>query len=469
MKIFRSLAIALALLIAQTNVNAAVTGIKYKLVYNPSTCLYNVYMFITSGNTATIQEQEAYTAQVSIVVPTGTFVGVTGIISNEPKIGTYANNVLTRSTATNWYNSNKELNNPALAGSDVYSFVPNLTNAYYGNLNANDSVLLFSLPISVTDCATGLRLWNNNEIQGLPVAGGDPAPAGFGGLDYNNGHNFSANTLYQAYSGNAVSRVTPPKPNLSLAVTYVTGTKFADTSTASAGSSCASPLSYSWTGPNSFSSTSPHILINPITSQSFGTYTLTVTDAKGCSTSASSQLTSGTPLDLRLISFDGVGIKCTAFLNWKISSGTKFYKFFVQFSEDGITYKVIDEIYSANNAGRTKFSSDYLQNGKNGFYRIVIADDADGLTTGPSVYVATHCEGREILVSPNPTPGEIVIRGIELGDEIKVTNMDGRAILRQIAMDQMARVDISQFANGIYNVQVLRNQILQKTVRVVKK
>jgi hypothetical protein len=460
----KALLILLAIVFGHTAIQASVNGITYKLVYNPTSCLYNVYMTITSGSTTSIQEQEAYTAQVSIVVPTGTAVGTT-IVSNEPKTGSINNNVLTRTTPNTWSNSNFDINNAAMPGYDVYSFTAALTNAYYPVLNSGDSVLLFSVSIATTSCGAGVRLWNNNEILGSAVTG-DPNSTDFGGTDYNNGHDFSSSSVYQAYVGNGTSRVTPPSPTVTLTPTLNPGVSFADTSAATPGSSCAASLTYAWTGPNSFSSTSPSIYVSPLTSDKYGTYTLTVTDTKGCTATASSMI--AVPLPIKLINFDGVGKKCTVFLDWKAVTDMNFDHFNVQYSKDGTEYVTIGQVSNPGSSQEGNYSFTYNQERKKGYYRLMIMDKDGTFSYSQVVPVNTECEQRDITIVPNPVSTYFEITGISASDEIRITNTMGQAVLTSVSTGSSTRVDMSVCTPGLYSVAIIRDNTVIKTVSVIK-
>lgn len=461
----KTLLILLALTLGHTMAQAAVSAVTFKLAYNPSTCLYNVYMTVTGGSTTSIQEQEAYTAQVSIVVPTGTVVGAT-IVSNEPKTGSISNNVLTRTTAKTWSNSNFDINNSVLPGYDVYAFTPALTNAYYPALNNGDSVLLFSLSIGTTSCGSGVRLWNNNEIQGSPATGGDPTSTAFGGTDYNNGHDFSSSTVYQAYVGNGTSYVTPPSPTLTLTPTYTPGTSFADTSAAAPGSSCASGLTYAWTGPNSFASTSPSIYVSPLTASSYGTYTLVVTDAKGCTATASSTIS--VPLPIHLISFDGMGVKCAAFLNWKAITDGELDHFDVQSSTNGVNYETVGQVPAQANAAEGSYSFTVNQEDHKTYYRLKMVEQSGNISYSQVIPVSTECERREITVSPNPAATDLTIGGLNVGDKIKVINSIGQTMLLTTASENPMVIDIHAYTPGLYNVLVVRDNEVKKAVSIIK-
>lgn len=97
-------------------------------------------------------------------------------------------------------------------------------------------------------------------------------------------------------------------------------------------------LSYQWTGPNGFVSTT-----QDITDLGAGTYQLTVTDENGCSTLTSFTLTQPAPLTLthQASNYSGYGISCAGaedgFIGTTISGGTPDYNSISWTGPDGFT------------------------------------------------------------------------------------------------------------------------------------
>jgi hypothetical protein len=54
-----------------TQLHAQVTGVRYQLKYDTTTCLYNVNLIIASGSATSVAHRTMFNAQISFVVPNG--------------------------------------------------------------------------------------------------------------------------------------------------------------------------------------------------------------------------------------------------------------------------------------------------------------------------------------------------------------------------------------------------------------
>jgi hypothetical protein len=472
MKNLKLFILAILLCAPLSGVYAAVNNVTYKIVYNPSTCLYDVFMTVTNGSTTSIFEQEAYNAQVSIVVPSGTTVGTTSITSNEPKTGSYSGTTLTRTTATGWSYTNSNSWTSGSSNVTVYAFTPNLSNAYWPSLSTGSSVLLFSLPISTTTCGSGIRMWNNNIINGTSVAGGDPSSStsGFNGKDYNNGVNFSDDlsfNLIQAYSGNGTSSTAPVSPTIASTNLTISGGNINGTASVSQSGSCATISSYTWTSPAGggftyTSTTSPSFTRAALTAN-YGAYTLTVTNSLGCTATALATVA----LPIKLLSFTGTANKCNADLRWQIASTDKdAARFEVQYSADGARFATVGTL--DRNTYEDSYSFSYTQPSGRGFYRLKISEVGGKATYSEIVSVNTECAAPDITIAPNPTASYSTVNGIEPGDQIKVTDMLGNVIANYVSGGSRATIELSNLPAAVYNIIISRNTEVIKAAKLTK-
>lgn len=123
-----------------------------------------------------------------------------------------------------------------------------------------------------------------------------------------------------------ISFTTLPPVSLSVAATVnspvCAGTSIALTSTITGG---AAPLTFSWQGADGFSSTAQNPSLTNVTTDNNGTYTLTVTDAYHCQSSASTTLNVMAPPQGSLTNDGPVCPKATAHLKYTATSGTGPY------------------------------------------------------------------------------------------------------------------------------------------------
>ena len=461
--------VLLALLFTGTRAQAAVDSVSFKILYNASTCKYDVYMTVLGGHTTAGGGRSAYPGQLTIVVPTGSTVN--GIVSNEPKSGSRNGAIVTRTTPTTWSNSNIKMNYPgALSGFDAYAFTPGVSNAFYDSLNTNDVVLLFSVKILSNTCGAGIRMWNNNEVMGTAVSGGDPTSDNYENDDYNNGIGIGSPT--QRYKRNGISDVTPPNPMVNSVTPTCTSNSFSLTASANPGSSCASPLTYAWTGPNGFTNSSASFTITSPTAANSGTYRLTIKDANACMAVFAQGYNAINcallPLPIRLSAFDGSANKCTAVLSWQTAEAPTFKDFEVQYSNDGSRFETVGTVSSVNVSGGSSYTFNYDQASGRGYYRLKVIDIDGKDTYSKTISIVTSCDAQQITISPNPTSGNIYVKGIAAGDEVKVMDMVGQIVTSTKSQSDVAMLDLSAYAPGVYEVLVVKGQTAIKAGQVVK-
>ncbi len=246
---------------------AQVTNVRYQMRYNTTTCRYDCFLIIISGTATTAQQRAQFNSQYSIVVPTGSSITVA-----QNFMPLQNNQSYTGTTPLRWILSSSVIAPAAAPQSDFHSITPTLSPAaFYNNLIAGDSIRLFSLSISpVTNCGSGIYIYRNG------IDPGSSAP-GMGGGDFNNG--FTMGSANQLYSGN-IAQVNLPAPELSAVSTCSGGVEIDLTATTS---TCQTPLTYVWAGPNGYTGTTQDVSINPATLLNAGQYSVTVTDARGCS------------------------------------------------------------------------------------------------------------------------------------------------------------------------------------------
>lgn len=476
-------------------VQAQLTGGKYSIVYNNSTCLYDVFLIPDGGTATTTATRIPRTSRISLVLPHGSTIGVTypspfppfftfvSQVPNEPKSTT--NTIPGVGPAPVPWTQN-DYYGPALAngaaglpGYDVVAFDAPTNNVTYPSISSTSPILLFSLPITlpsgVNRCNLAVRLWNNNVIQGTAVSGGDPSSANIGNLtQYNNSFKIGDDNnggQTEKYTGNVSGSATLPPPVLSAFALTRAGAVINGTVTATQPGSCATISSYAWTGPNSFSTSgttvgSVNTFSRTTTSPAdYGTYTVTVTNSNGCTATASASV--GVPLPVKLLSFKGAGQGCQAQLAWEIGAGERgFQRFDVQYSADGRNFAVVGQV--ERNPYNDKYSFSYTQASGKGYYRLKIIDLGGKATYSEVAAVSTVCDNVMITIAPNPTATTTTVSGIEAGDQVKVTDMLGNVVANYVSGGSRATVDLEVFAPGVYSIIISRNTEILKAEKIIK-
>ena len=268
---FKIVFILIVFLLAN-HTHAQVESVKYQIRYNKSTCLFDCCLIIHQGQARTPQQRAQFSAQYTIVVPTGSIVDVAAnknpIQNNQSYKGILP---------LIWFVGSSVQNPEALEGSDLYAFTPTLSpTSFYNNLNAGDTLVLFSLRINtIKDCASGIRLFEN---------GVDPESSanGLGGGDYSQG--FTMGNTDQKYLSNE-NTIYPPLPDIS--ALYTSCQSGLEIQMEAQTNNCQSPLKYKWEGPDSYTSTGQDVLITNASPYKSGLYSVIVSDKFGCSKSLS--------------------------------------------------------------------------------------------------------------------------------------------------------------------------------------
>ncbi len=300
------------LLFLGNHLQAQVTSVNYQMKFDTATCLYDCYVIINSGSAVTQQERTQFNAQYSIIVPTG--IGLSLTQSYFPLVD---NTNLDGTVPSNWVISAPTVAPAAQPGSDFYSITPSLApTSRYNVLNSGDTVKVFSLQLDSTfSCAEGIRIYEN---------GVDPTSSdiGMNNLDYSNG--FTIGNTLQRYNENS-TQVYPPKPVIVSAIVECSdGIEIDLTAYTPA---CQLPLTYSWTGPAGYTSTTEDVSIPLTTNINNGDYTVTVTDAYGCMTEITIEATSKPDAGLDKTMCAGtmdtlIGVPSTG--TWEIGSNNSF-------------------------------------------------------------------------------------------------------------------------------------------------
>ena len=244
-----------------------VTSVNYQLKYDTVLCRYDAYIIINAGSATTSSQRIQFNSQYSLVVPTGTAINV--VESHMPLQGNLAYDGTIPCT---WSITSSIISPAAQPESDFYSITPSLSpTSRYNDLQSGDTIKIFSFTVSaITNCGSEIRIYNN---------GVDPssADAGMEGSDFSNG--FTIGGILPRYNANSTT-LSPPKPVI-VSATTTCGSGIEIDLTAST-SACQTPLSYSWTGPDGYSSTDEDVSIVPATSANTGDYKVIVTDSLGC-------------------------------------------------------------------------------------------------------------------------------------------------------------------------------------------
>jgi hypothetical protein len=194
---------------------------------------------------------------------------------------------------------------------------------------------------------------------------------------------------------------------------------------------------------------------------------VSVTDAAGCNASAS---TLRVPLPVTITKFAASAAKCNAILSWETASETAFDRFDVQYSNDGKSWITVSEVPGKKLQNGASYSYTYAQASGKGLYRLKMVDKDRTFGFSETVSVQTNCgtSAGQITIAPNPTTGIVNVRGVATGAEVRVIDMLGKVVATQIAADAALIINLSSYANGIYNVLVAQDGGWEKVGQIVK-
>ncbi|MBA4854104.1 PA14 domain-containing protein, partial [Emticicia sp. BO119] len=207
--------------------------------------------------------------------------------------------------------------------------------------------------------------------------------------------------------------------------------------------------SFSWSGPNGFSSSEQSPLVNSATSAMAGVYTLTVTASNGCTATATTNMV--------------INSSCTSVCTTPIAvqptnpsscSGTDGYIFVTEYSAgpyyensiDGVTWYNSEKTYSSLGVGYyTIFIRDKTSKIVCRTISAVLTSSTSSYFTGATTTSATSCSA---------TDGKIVLQGVLGTDDVSWISSTSRTYVKVSTLSPSNT--ISNLAQGTYYVIVSR-------------
>ncbi|MBK7787220.1 MAG: cadherin-like domain-containing protein [Saprospiraceae bacterium] len=246
-----------------------VTGVKYLMKYNTTTCKFDACIVITAGSATTAPQRAQFNSQYSVVVPTGTTISIGENDSHNP---IQNNQTYGGTTPLKWVISSAVLSPAAAPTLDFHSITPTLSpTSFYNNLATNDTIRLFSLNVNpMPSCGVGIRPFQNGVDPGSSAAG-------MNGGDFTNG--FTIGGTAQDYTGNLTTITASPVP-MSAVATCTAGININLTMN---GNACQNAFTYAWSGPGGYTGSTQDVAFTPaVYETNGGTYQVIVTDNLQC-------------------------------------------------------------------------------------------------------------------------------------------------------------------------------------------
>ena len=175
------------------------------------------------------------------------------------------------------------------------------------------------------------------------------------------------------------------------------------------------------------------------------------------------------PLPVKLLSFTAIAKDCDAVLSWKTANEDNFSHFEIEYSTDAADFIKVGTVESRHSSAGSNYTFTYAQPSGKGFYRLKMVDGNGSYTNSSTVGVTTSCGVvPTIIVSPNPTSNLIHINGLKGGEQVQLYGVNGQLIISHIALSNETVIDLSSYANGLYQVIIVNKNDRLKAIKVVK-
>jgi hypothetical protein len=219
--------------------------------------------------------------------------------------------------------------------------------------------------------------------------------------------------------------------------------------------------------------------VNGVTYTTSGVYTATFQNAAGCDSSFT--LTVSCPLPVTISRFIGYKGSSTDILEWTTGSELNNAYFNLQHGTDGINFSTLAKVSTKAPGGNSSIDIDYRSEnlkpaiGHN-YYRLQQVD-VDGHSTYESriVDLIWDNDGNSVTMYPNPTTD---VLNIDLfaseasTTSVRISDMSGRTVksvlLKSVTGMNNLTISLSELANGLYTVQIFKNDKLSFVQKVRK-
>lgn len=181
---------------------------------------------------------------------------------------------------------------------------------------------------------------------------------------------------------------------------------------------------------------------------------------------------STSPLPVGLVNFQASANNCKADLAWTTSEERNFSHFDVECCSDGVNFKKIGVVKSTGKITGDTYSFSCAQETSKRYYRLRMVDFDGSYKISEVRSVTTSCGANSanslITIAPNPAKGQIMVKGLSGDENVQIYNNLGQLMVQRKVTNAMEHVDVSNFAAGVYNVIVLRNNERISETKLVK-
>lgn len=177
----------------------------------------------------------------------------------------------------------------------------------------------------------------------------------------------------------------------------------------------------------------------------------------------------GGPLPVKMAYFNGSVNNCTSVINWKSVTEEKFSHYEVEYSIDGINFKVV---YKVNGKGGNSIYSVTHSEGKGkAYYRLKMVDVNGKIEYSSIISLDVNCNKSSVLVYPNPAQDFINVNIAGVDNKVTMAqlfNEVGQVMLNKTLQNGTTQLDISRMAPGVYQLKLI-NSNGTENIQIVKK
>lgn len=285
----------------------------------------------------------------------------------------------------------------------------------------------------------------------LPIVGNLSYTAGNGTDDDSSNDDISHTTFVLASAPPTVTAV----PNCESSSTGIAGINATGT-----GNSFSGALSYSWTGPNGYTST----VEDPTNLTNAGVYTVTVEDTKRCTSTASVELTGQNcaPFPVEYKTFNVFKETFDAFLRWETASEVNNRSFIIERSFDGRSFDKIGEV-AGNGTTTTVEGYSFLDEGvgqplnvETVYYRLRQIDFNGDFEYSEVKSVRFEKDANDVKLYPNPAKDMITLEASNDCEDCLVSIYDYQGkMVKQLPFISGSIINTADFNAGVYSVRLV--------------
>lgn len=344
-----------------------------------------------------------------------------------------------------------------------------------GHLVHNNYTGAFTYPVGIaegdyTPAAVSPAISNTIHVLVQNYATSASEETGLNGIDRTwniYGDNAAANALINLQHSNMAGSTNQASYND--AACFVT--QYSSTTPNTTGQTTTSTTAWQSNNPAPGSGTGTLTTGSTIATASERSLTYTTLATSAAATTAFFSKSSGPimPLPVTLKSFEGRSINCTAILRWITAEESNMSYFELQSSANGTVFTPVAQV-GPKGSNSTYAYTDANITAPNMQYRLRMVSKDGGESYSKIVALNINCnDAFEIKVYPTIVDDKVIISGLASKSQLRLIDATGKVLSSIIATSSTQQIDMSKLANAVYILQVMQDNKMVKSVKLVKK